>query len=461
MKKERITMNTDRKTLKLILIVLSVILLANTVFPVLAEKELPEYTLNDLYKAAIEQSNILAAGKEDVLIARVEKHKSIADFIPDMYTLGSFRMYTESKKAMGTFTVQPNNLMNWGAGLGQSFSLGGREVFDLRMKSKNFQKSKIDFDTLNENYLLDVANTYYDILKAKRLLNIAKDNLKRLEKHLDTAKIRYQVGEVTTTVVLRAEAEVSQAKAELAKASNNLVIQRAKLVKLTGIESNAKIVESPYEVDNTQELPDLKEFALKHRSELKSMELQNRIAKDMVRLTRSSFFPDLRLEGVYVGNKANPSTSFAIKHSMYGQVTLNFDIFHGGKRIAELREAKAKLRQSELMEKDLIESVILQVETAYYNSLTQRSVLAQIQDQYKLAQENYKHIEAQFKEGFASNLDVVDANNFLYSTEQKLADAKNDYEISHMIVKKVTGKLLTEIKEDLNPAKGETKNEKL
>ena len=454
-----IHINKKRPWLKNILI--SVFILTITSLPTFADAESPEYTLNDLYRAAIEQSNVLASGKEDILIARVQKHKSIAELIPDMYTQGSFRMYTEQKKAMGLFTIQPDNLSNWGVGIGQNFSLGGREIFDLRMKSKNFQKSKIDFDTLNENYLLDVAKTYYDILKAKRLLNITKDNLRRLEKHLSTAKIRYQVGEVTTTVVLRAEAEVSQAKAELAKAGNNSVVQRAKLAKLTGIEKNAKIIETPYDVDNTQELPDLKEFALKYRSELKSIELQNKIAKDMVRLTRSSFFPDVRLEGVYAGNKANPSTTFAIKHSMYGQVTLNFDIFHGGKRIAEIKEAKAKLRQSELMQKELIESVILEVETAYYNSLTQRSVLAQIQDQYKLAKENYKHVEAQFKEGFASNIDVVDANNFLFSSEQKLADAKNDYEMSHMVVKKVTGKLLADIKEDLNPTKGETKNEKL
>lgn len=424
-------------------------------------EDLPEYGLNDLYKVAAEKSNVLAAGKEDVLIAGIQKSKSISALIPDFYTIGTYRGYSESKKVAAGFIIQPDNAVNWGAGVGQNFSLGGREFFDLRIKKSGIKKSEADFDTLNENYFLGVATTYYNILKAEKLLSIARNNLKRLEKHRDTSKIRYQVGEVTTTVVLRAEAEVSKAKSELAKALNTLTVQRANLIKITSIENNFKLVKTPYEVDNSIKLPELKETAFKNRSELKSISIQKQIAEDRIKFTRSSFFPELIVEGVYSGAKAYPSTAFAIKHSMYGQISLKLDLFEGGRRRAELKEAKARLRQSELFEKDMIDSVILEVETAYYNSLTQRSVLAEIQDQYKLAKENYKHISAQFKEGFASNIDVTDANNFLFSTEQKLADVKNDYEMSHLIIKRVTGKFLSDIKEELKPVKGEKKNEKI
>lgn len=425
-----------------------------------AAEEIPAYSLTDLYKAAIDKSEVIAAAKEDVLIAKIQKSKAVSSILPDLYTLGTYRRYSEEKSAGTGFVIQPETNFSWGAGVGQTYSLGGREFFNLQMNRRGVEKSKNDFDTINEDYLLDVAKTYYDILKAQKLLNIAQDNLKRLEKHRDTSKIRYEVGEVTKTVVLRAEAEVSQAQSEVVKAKNNLLVQKAKLTKLTNIENKFTLKETPSEINDLKELAELKNLAFENRSELKSMSIQNQIAKDRIKYTKSCFFPDVTVEGIYSGTKSYPSTAFGIRHSLYGQVSLQLNVL-SGQRKAEVNEAKARQRQIELLQKDLINSVVLEVETAYYNALTQKSVLAKVQAQLKLAKDNYKNIAEQFKEGFASSIDVVDANNFLFSTEQQLADVKNDYEMSQLAVKRVTGVLLTDVKKDINTPKGGTKNEKL
>jgi len=54
-----------------------------------------------------------------------------------------------------------------------------------------------------------VTSTYYDLLKAKKVVDIARQNVERLTKYRDATSTRLRVGEVTKTTLLRAEAELS------------------------------------------------------------------------------------------------------------------------------------------------------------------------------------------------------------------------------------------------------------
>ncbi|OGI23174.1 MAG: hypothetical protein A2287_04490 [Candidatus Melainabacteria bacterium RIFOXYA12_FULL_32_12] len=414
------------------------------------ENVCPEYSLADLYEAAIEKSEIIEISKEDVLISRIQKNKTLSDLIPNLSTFGDYRRYDKAKTASGgSFTIQPENAYTWGAKLEQSLSLGGREFIALNMSKKKIEKSKTDFKTVNENYLLNVASAYYNILKTQKTLKIAQENLNRLEKHKDVTKLRLKVGEITKTVVLRAEAEVSQAQSDVIRATNNLKMAKANLIKLTEIEDNFTVRETSFESIDIDELASLKEQAVTNRTELKSFDLQTQIAKDQVRFVKSTYLPDVSLEAAYTGNDTSPSTSFNNKDVIYGQISLKIPLIEGGRRKAEIDEAKSKLKQSELLYKDLKSTISLEVDDAYYNLMTQQSVLGKIQDQLKLAKDNYEKISEQFKEGFANSIDIVDANNFLVSTEQQLINAQYDYQIGILILKRATGVFLKEIDNDL------------
>ena len=421
-----------------------------------------EYSLNKLYKAAIEKSEVIEVSKENVLISRIQKRKVISDFIPNLSSFGDYRRYDKTRSTSSGFTIQPEDAYTWGARLEQSFSLGGREFIALNMSKKKIEKNEIDFKTVNENYLLNVASAYYNILKAQKTLNIAQENLSRLEKHRDVAKIRYQVGEITKTVVLRAQAEVSQAQSDMIRATNILKIANANLIKLAGIEENFTVEAAPFKMITIDEMADLKEKALSNRTELKSFDLQTQIAKDQVKFVKSTYLPDISLQAAYTGNEVSPVTAFNNRKVMYGQISLNIPIVEGGRRKAEIDEANAKLRQANLLYTDLKDTINLEVEDAYYNLTTQQGILGKIQDQLELAKDNYDKISEQFKEGFASNIDLVDANNFLLSTEQQLVNAQYDYQMSILIIKRATGIFLKEIQDDLRAQnKGETTDEAL
>jgi outer membrane protein len=444
----RLKIFTKSITISILIFVMFGLSITNESYAV--QEVYPEYSLNDLYKAAIEKSEIIEISKEDVLISEIQKKKAISSFVPNLLSYGDYRRYSEIKRAsFGDFVLQPEDVYSWGARLQQSFSLGGREFIALNMTKKGIEKSKEDFATVNENYLLNVALAYYDVLKSQKNLDIAKDNFKRLEKHKNTAKIRYQVGEITKTVILRAEAEVSQAQSEVVKATNRLKVAKANLAKLTGIEKSFTIIEKSFKSESIEELTALQGYAIENRTELKSLDIQKQIVKDQITLAKSSYLPDVTFEAAYSSNHMSPAASFNNKNVMYGQVSLNFPVFEGGQRKADVNQAKARLRQSELLYKDFEDTINLEVEDAYYNLITQESIIGKIQDQVMLAKDNYNNVSEQFKEGFANNIDVVDANNFLFSSEQQLSNAQFDYQEAVIMLKKATGIFLMEVQGSL------------
>jgi outer membrane protein len=128
---------------------------------------------------------------------------------------------------------------------------------------------------------------------------------------------------------------------------------------------------------------------------------------------------------------------------------LNFTIFDGGLRRAEIKESIAKKRQTELAEKDLSKDIATEVEDAYLSLLTQMSVLKSLEDQVKFANSNYDAVSKQFKYELANSVDVVDANTLLVTSENELSEAKYQSLLSELRLERAKGVFLNRILEKL------------
>jgi len=89
----------------------------------------------------------------------------------------------------------------------------------------------------------------------RKNLEIADANLERLTKYRDAAEKRLRVGEVTRTVLLRAEGELSGAKSDQVQAKNGLELAMDVLVNNVGIKSAVTLRETPVEAGEAPALP--------------------------------------------------------------------------------------------------------------------------------------------------------------------------------------------------------------
>lgn len=426
-----------------------------------------EYSLDDLYRLALERSEKIKISEEDLYISERGEDKAFSVLLPKLSTFWDYTRYSEQKfstlstSSVGPqfrFPIQPEYSTFWGLRLDQSLSLGGRELTALRISKKNIEKSRYDLYAVRESYLFSAASAYYDVLRAKKALEIAGANRERLIKHREAAAIRLKVGEVTKTDLLRAEAELSGAQSELVRAENNLKLTKVILARIVGLSGEYGLKEPDIKGERGQEyvLPFLKEKAFSERAELKSFSLQKKITDDQVRHARGLYLPTISIEGVYSRTEEEPTNPFLLKESIYGGVNLVFPFFEGGLRRAEVRESKARQRQAELAFEDLKKSINVEVENAYLEFQTQKEVLKSLEDESEFARENYNSISRQYENGLANSIDVIDANTLLLTSEKQLADAKYLYHLAILKVERATGTLLQTVMNRISGEKSDS-----
>lgn len=401
-----------------------------------------EYSLEDLYKIALERSERIKISEEDMFIAERQKDKAMSVLLPKLSAFGDYTRYSEVKTSESGWVIQPDWSTSWGLRLDQSLSLSGREFTAFQISKKGIESSRYNLYAVKEDYLFSVSAAYYDVLRAGKAIEIARANVERLRKHRDAAQTRLRIGEVTKTALLRAEAELSGAQSEMVRSENNLNLAKAVLARIAGINGEYTLKETVLEKIEELQLSSLKEEAMAERAEIKSSNIQKKIAEEQVKYAQGSYWPTLSVEGVYSRMDENPSLPFFNKESTYGVLKLNFPFFEGGLRRTEVNEAKAKQRQSELIHEDLKKTISIDVENAYLDLKTQAGILKSLEDQLVFARDNYNAVSKQFEYGLANSIDVMDANTLLVTSERQLTDAKYNYQLSILRLKKATGTLL-------------------
>jgi outer membrane protein len=404
-----------------------------------------EYSLGDLYRIAVERSEKVQIAGEEISFAKLEKNRAIAMLMPKLTAYANYQRYTEDKYNDLNVLIQPRRADNRGIRADQTMSLSFRELVAVNEASNIISKTGYDYDAVKQEYLLHVARSYYETLMARKGLEIAKSNLERIQKYRDAAATRLKVGEITKTVLLRAESELSGAKSDLVRSENVVALTQSALARVVGIEESYTLREEPFREANTASLADLKNLAYAERPDLKSSGEQVRIMGQELYWAWGAYFPNLALAGVYQANDQGPQTMTFNDQSTYGALSIQFPFFEGGLRYAEVQEPKVRERQAKLHYEDLKKTAGMDVESAYLDLTTRRGQLKFLEDQALFARDNYRGVSRQFELGLASSIDVIDANNLLVSSERQLAEAMYSYQLSILSLEQATGTFMKEV----------------
>jgi len=418
----------------------SLVVLLFTTAPAIIFAE--EYTLDDLYRIALARSEIVKVAEENLVISEIGKDKAFSYLLPRLTATVGVTQYSE-KKFSDVGLIQPESTSSWGVQANETVSLSGRELTALGISRQFVTKSTYDVTAAREDYLLRfVASAYYNVLMARKVLEIAESNLERLSKYRDAAEKRLRIGEVTKTALLRAEGELSGAKSDRLQAQNGLELAMAVLARNVGIKDDFTLREGAVAEGDVPAVNVFRERAFAMRADLKSMEVQKQIAADQIKYAEGAFWPTVSASAGYVGFDQYPPTSGLNREGIYGGVALNFLIFDGGLRRAEVSEAKARERQAAFFYEDLKKGIGIEVQTAYLDLVTQKGILQFLDDQLAFARDNYQAVARQFDFGLSNSLDVLDANTLLVSAETKVVSAVYNYRLALLRMKKATGTLL-------------------
>jgi outer membrane protein len=399
------------------------------------------YSIVDLCRKALGTAEQIKLAENDLVIATEEKRRALSVLMPRATAFGSYITYRDPD------TKNPDQTSR-GVRLNQSFTLNGKELIALRITKDGIDQSQWILEAVKNNYVFEVASTYFQILSSRRSLEIAQADVERLEKHRNSVNERLKVGDVTKTALYRAEAELSRARTELVRSKNDLSLVRASLQNLVTIKDDFMLREggADYFTPFVYSFDELKQDALEKRAEILAAQTALKITKKTVKYQKSAYWPTLDLEGGYSHARSEfdePISDTSTTEDSSIGATLTFTLFDGGLRDADIRQARADEQKAIHTLESEKKRILLQAKQAWLNYETSISVQSTLKDELKSARENFNAVTMQFAYGMADSVDMMDANTLLVTAQRQLSDADYGHSLAILAVMVARGDIVS------------------
>jgi outer membrane protein len=229
---------------------------------------------------------------------------------------GTFNQFLEVPPGSGNLEVVPvpfqsetrDETTRWNFSLRQTI-FRWDQIVGLRRADKTVAKAEADREAAQQDLVIRVGQTYFDVLGAEDRLTSTHANRQAIARQLEQAKQRFEVGLIAITDVQESQAAYDQAVADEIAAKRSLATAREFLREITGeyVSSlSAPGDEFPMRPPNPASESDWVDLALGQNLVLISSRLDEQLARDEISFRRNGHYPTIDL----VANTGN-STSEA------------------------------------------------------------------------------------------------------------------------------------------------------
>jgi outer membrane protein TolC len=273
----------------------------------------------------------------------------------------------------------------------------------------------------------DVAVAYYQLLRARSLHRIATESVRRGQDDLDVARKLGKGGVIEREKVLRAEVALAQTQRALDVAEEGEAIAVAALNLAIGINVSAAtgVVDTGDVPPFSQSLADCLRAAVDGRREFQVARQAVRVAQVGSRVARADFAPRIVAEGNYLDfQQSSPRGHFDLP---FGFIKLEWGLFEGGRRVAEVRVADSRIREAMAQAESIADTIAFQVNQAYHQLVAARKGIDRSRPAVDQWRETYRLVVARSRQGDATPAELTEAEAGLTRAEQDYANSIYDY----------------------------------
>ena len=285
-------------------------------------------TLEEAIDTALEKNPGITISEADIEISRALVRNMKAPYYPEIYT-----------RVIIPFVGRESGFF-----LDQMIWDFGRTSNKVKSSKAQLESSKYQGQTTREDVKLNTIVSYYGVLSQMHITEARAKKAAESEKRIERAEGFYKAGRVSQIEVTKEEVSLGNAKMELAAARNDLEIAEDSLMTAMGLEGefNFELVDTPEYEKKDISFEDSLDRALDTRPELKSLKAQEASMKANLAATKKEFYPLLFGRTAYRFKGEGAETPGFI-----AGIGLQFPIFEGFSRFANIQDAKAKLVRSQ------------------------------------------------------------------------------------------------------------------
>ena len=396
--------------------------------------EFPELTLDEAIREAEQGSPDVKLAIDSAEEADWKRVEALSGFLPTLSANG----YHYFHQKVQTFNINfagTEGVFPFVTPLTQFTIDANITVFDGLQNVHRYSAAKelSNAAVLNQSWVQfqierQVRIAYYLAVAAEQIENVAEENVKTLQEHLDTTRALKRHGQGTRYDELRVRVQMKQALTDRVQSRNNVFVTRKKLAQLLGKEDDLR----PLHRDLPTPDPSLTRYTelksdVSRRTDISALDHRSTSA-DLSRKAAAAFWvPKFSLAGQFqwynnVNYAIDDVKSF--RNAYYVGLLLSWNIFDGAASFSRTKEALYQKQEAE----DRADSARLQ---AHYDIESSKRNLAfgianyQSQtDQVIESQEAVRLAHEGYKAGIRTINDVLDAQLDLYRSKAGVVNAK-------------------------------------
>ena len=351
--------------------------------------------------------------------------------------------------------VQKTDSFQWEVTLQQSIIDAGAWM-TLKKANKIVAQAEVDYLSAEQDLMVRVCNAYFDVLAAQDTLESEQAARTAIEKQLDQARKRYEVGLIAITDVQEAQAAFDQSIASEISAKRNLATAKELLREITDSypeQLQKPNTNMPLIMPNPQSENEWVNTALQQNLNLLSAQVGTEIGRNEVNIQKSGHYPTLGLQASKrdmdndslrsdSGSPFSPADTENISEGIGLQ--LNIPIYSGGQTSSRVRQAVAQHRAAKEKLERIARETTRKARDAYLGIISGIATVKALEQSVKSSTTALQATEAGYEVGTRTTVDVLDARRRLYSAQTNLAISKYDYLKNIIRLKQAAGTLSRE-----------------
>lgn len=376
-------------------------------------------SLEEGLKIIVETGRDVQIARSDEDVARGAVSLARSPWLPwvDLYGRETWLRYApEAKFGPQTVTTSQDQFLTYGIRATQLLYDFGKTSSSIDAAQYGLKAREIGTDRLKNQAAMDFIAGYLDLLESEKLLQVAQEEVRQYEAHKKDTEVRYRAGVITKNEVLQVDVTLADSRQRLLTAENRRSLAESKLNSLLLKPLNESL--RPEEIQKSPAagltLEEAWAGAEASRALLKEMDAAIAAKEQSVKAAQAEYLPTIFVSGgyEYLENKY-----LVHQDNMSLIAGVNINLFSGGASNSKIGMAKAELRSLKLSREKLLDTVRLEVKSAYLDLQSSDQKMEVTKAAVAQAEENLRLQRLRYKEGAGTATEVLDAVTLLTTAE--------------------------------------------
>jgi NodT family efflux transporter outer membrane factor (OMF) lipoprotein len=337
----------------------------------------------------------------------------------------------------------PSNTVSLSANASWEIDLWGRLAQASVGAQAQLQASVDDLAAARLSAQATLAQTYFSLRSADAQYALLERSVQAYQRSLDLTQLRYNAGVVARVDVLQAQTQLKSAQAQmLESASQRAQLEHAIAVLLGSAPSELTLARS----DRLPVPPAIPELLpatlLERRPDIAAAQRRVAAAYAQIGVTNAAYYPALNLSAS-AGYRASSLASLISAPNLFWSLgsSLAQAVLDGGQRKLASAQARSNADQATANYRRTVLTALQEVEDNLVLA-DQLELEAQLQDEaLQLARRTLEITQDQYRAGTVSFLNVVIAQNAVFSSESNLLNVRNrQLAAVNLLLKNIAGR---------------------